>query len=298
MSIEFLNCVDPRVSTAVPAGLVAEAGVPLYIDVHHRSVVTVSGLALLLRVLHLLAVPAFDGLLLAACAGRWLVEELSATIRSFSSLIPNGIDNFKFIVVQALKMDGVLVDVVHLGDLGNGFDHGDRLVVAFFLFDLLHLLSKAEDLQGVGFATFHNSVPELFSESSDEHLGLDEHLGGGHAKRDGFLNAGFLRIGQVVDGGGVQMGRNVYHLLGCCLVHLAVDAGGLGPAVPDGFLGLLVKVSEVGTNGLGFELGFVYPQERVLDVVPLGEVDAGKVLEASVPIIGITSEKTRFYVKW
>ena len=41
-------------------------------------------------------------------------------------------------------------------------------------------------------------------------------------------------------------------------VHLAVDAGDLDPVVPDGFLRLLMKVSEVGTNGLGRELRFTW----------------------------------------
>ena len=53
-----------------------------------------------------------------------------------------------------------------------------------------------------------------------------------------------------------------------------------------------MEVSEVGTNGFGHELCLVIPQERSLDVVPLGEVDAREVLEASIPIIGIISEKT------
>ena len=123
-------------------------------------------------------------------------------------MVPNGIDDFEFLVVQALEVHRVLIDVVRLvlGDLCDGLDHGDRFFVTHLFFDLFHLLSKAKDLQGVSFATLHNSVLELFLEYSDEHLVLDEHLGGGHAKFDGILDAVFLGVGQTSDGGDIHMG--------------------------------------------------------------------------------------------
>ena len=52
------------------------------------------GLALLLHVLHLLAVPALDGLLLGPGVACGLVEELFSAIRRSSLLEPDGIDEF------------------------------------------------------------------------------------------------------------------------------------------------------------------------------------------------------------
>ena len=148
---------------------------------------------------------------------------------------------------------------------------------------VLDLLSKAEDLQSVSLATFHDSVSELFSESDDEHLGLDKHLGGGHAEGHGILDTGLLSVGQASNGGVVQMGGNVSHLVRSSFVPFGVDAGNLGPVVPDSLLLLLVKISKIGTDGLGRELRLVVPLE--LDVVPLGEVYAGKVLETVIPVV-------------
>ena len=82
------------------------------------------------------------------------------------------------------------------------------------------------------------------------------------------------------------------HLVGSSLVHLAVDARDLVTVVLDIFLRLPVEVSEAGTNGLGHELHLVVPQDLVLDVVPLGAVYAGEVLETGVPLVGIISEET------
>ena len=98
-----------------------------------------SGLALLLHVPHLLAVPALDGLLLGTCAGRRSVEGLSSTIRSLTSLVPNGVDDFEFLVVQALEVHRVLIGEVRLvlGDLRDSLDHGDRFLVTFLVLNLL-----------------------------------------------------------------------------------------------------------------------------------------------------------------
>ena len=61
---DLLDCVDSCVSTGRARWLAAEAGVGLPVDVHLRSVVAESGLALLLHVPHFFAVPALDGLFL------------------------------------------------------------------------------------------------------------------------------------------------------------------------------------------------------------------------------------------
>ena len=82
------------------------------------------------------------------------------------------------------------------------------------------------------------------------------------------------------------MHGDVPHLLRGSLVHLTIDARDLGPVVPDSFLWLLVKVSEVGTNGLGRKLRLVVPHERSLDVVELGEV-----FKSIVPILGVLLEE-------
>ena len=158
--------------------------------------------------------------------------------------------------------------------------------------NLLHFLGKVEDLQGISLVTFHDPVSELFSESGNEHLGLYEHLGGDHSELDGFRDAGLLDIGQARDGGLLQMRGEVSHVLWGSLLHLAEDAGDLGPVDPDGFLRLLEEVSEVGPNGLGRELCLAVPQERVLNVDSLGEVYAKEVLETGVPLLGIISEET------
>ena len=130
VSLDLVDCVDSRVSTGRAGRLAAEAGVGLPVGVHFTSVVAESGLALLLHVPHLPSVSALDGLLLGACAGRRSIKGLSLTIRSLPSLVPNGIDYFQFFVVQALEVNRFLIGVVHrvLGDLGDGLDHGDRIL--------------------------------------------------------------------------------------------------------------------------------------------------------------------------
>ena len=134
-------------------------------------------------------------------------------------------------------------------------------------------------------------MSELFPESGNEHLSLDEHLGGGHPKGDGVFDTGFLGVGEAGDRGGIQMSCDVSHLVWSSLVHLAVDVGNLGPVVSDSFLWLLVKVPEVGTNGFGRKLRLVVSQEGNLDVVELLEVDAGEVLEGIVPLLGVISQE-------
>ena len=125
VSFDLVDGVYSRVSTGRAGRLAAEAGVGLPVGVHLRSVVAESGLALLLHVPHLFAVPALDGLLLRSGASCWFVEELSFAIRMSSSLKPGSVDKFEFIIVQTLEVDVVFVDVVHrvFGDLGDGLDH-------------------------------------------------------------------------------------------------------------------------------------------------------------------------------
>ena len=125
MSLDFLDHVDPCVGVGLAGRLVAKAGIGLPVGVYLRSVVAESGLALLLHVPHLFAVPVLDGLLLLSGASCWFVEELSFAIRMSSSLKPGSVDKFEFIIVQTLEVDVVFVDVVHrvFGDLGDGLDH-------------------------------------------------------------------------------------------------------------------------------------------------------------------------------
>ena len=74
VSLDLVDCVDSWVSTGRAGRFAAEAGVGLPVGVHLRSVVTESGLALLLHVSQLLAVPALDGLLLGTRAGRIVLD--------------------------------------------------------------------------------------------------------------------------------------------------------------------------------------------------------------------------------
>ena len=52
-----------------------------------------------------------------------------------------------------------------------------------------------------------------------------------------------------------------------------------------------MQVSEVGANGFGRELRLVVPDEGDFDVVELLEVDAWKILEGVVPLLGVVSQE-------
>ena len=99
----------------------------------------------------------------------------------------------EFFIVQGLEVDAILgLEVV--GNLGDDTDHGNWFLLTLLFLDLLHLLSISEDFEWIGLSTFHDPVPELFTESEDEHLSLDEHFLGVQSKLDGIFDSGLLCV--------------------------------------------------------------------------------------------------------
>ena len=133
-------------------------------------------------------------------------------------------------------------------------------------------VSESIHVHASSLSTLHDSELELYLESNNEHLGLDEHFGCVHYKLDACLDPSLLGVGQVLNGVLDEVRGVVAHLYLRILVDLAEDAGYLGSVVLDSLVRLLLELFEVDTDCLGCELLFIVLQEFLLDDVLLVEI--------------------------
>jgi hypothetical protein len=245
--IFFSNVVDTRL-------------VPLAVSVDHRSSIMSTRVVLSLHVALFLTVATHDvGIAGAIAADRGGVDSRGTSRGGVEIarrlLTADGCNLLNFFIGELIPENSV-----GLIGLQSRFDRSNFLRSFAVILDGLNFPRELHALHECSLAGLKDLVADGVLDSGQEQLVLEEE---GHV-----INA--LSLG-LVDGGA---GKSDDSHGGGLVVYEAV-IGNLYPAavVVHRFFRVLLKVSEVGANGLGGVLGLESVQKLLFDVVPDGKVD-------------------------
>ena len=267
--IRLVDCVHGKV-----LGLAPGSGWSLGLTVasNHWGSVPLSSFANLLHVPKLVAIAALDGL-------RSALVRAGLPERGLSVFGPYCIDGLDFFIVQLFMFSSISGGGL-VGDCGDRNGGGFDL---FVLLDGLDFHGLLVDVIGGRFSGRQYLGTDFLVMASNKHLCLDVFAVVVHA----FLLAGNFAM-MVVIVVFVTLHSKIRHVVWSDLLQLFEDGRHPAVEIPNGFLGFLLEILEVGTDDLRCSFLVIRSQELGLDDVELGEVLLiAEVLESVPPGEGV-----------